>query len=411
MELVQRAVRPWVDELLGSSPIVVVEGARQVGKSTLVGMVAPETAIHTTMDDEVTRVFASDDPVGFLRSAGPDGMLTVDEIQRCPELIIPLKAEVDRDRRPGRFLLTGSANLLRLPGAQDSLAGRAMTVRLHPFGQDELLGRSSDWVTSVLRGTSVDAVSSDRREMVARLVTGGYPSVQDMSPRVRSAWLRDYANRLVERDAADVATAQVPALRKLLGLIAAVPMGELVGERLAEGLGVARPTVLRHLEILEALFLVERLPSWSRNLTSRQIQRPKVFITDPGLAAALSGMSAEHLASPQGSDHLGPLLESFVVCELKRQQGWSATQFELSHYRDRHGAEVDIIIETPQGVLGVEVKSAAASRAEHFKNLIQLRDRLGSEFLGGVVLTTGTGQRAGDRLMSMAVDSLWTQAP
>lgn len=276
-----------MSELLCTSPIVVVEGARQVGKSTLVGMVAPETAVHTTMDDEVTRAFASDDPVGFLRSAGPDGLLTIDEIQRCPELILPLKAEVDRDRRPGRFLLTGSANLLRLPGAEDSLAGRAMTVRLHPFSQDELVGEPSDWVTSVLGAASVDAVSSDRREVVERLVTGGYPLVQGLSPKLRLAWLRDYANRLVERDAADVATAQVPALKKLLGLVAAVPMGELVGERLAEGLGVTRPTVLRHLEILETLFLIERLPSWSRNLTSRQIQRPKVFLTDSGLAAAL----------------------------------------------------------------------------------------------------------------------------
>ncbi|HQA31306.1 MAG TPA: ATP-binding protein [Propioniciclava tarda] len=411
MHLLQRAVRPWVSELLSTSPIVVVEGARQVGKSTLVGMVAPETAVHATMDDDVTRAFASDDPVGFLRSAGPAGLLTIDEIQRCPELILPLKAEVDRDRRPGRFLLTGSANLLRLPGAEDSLAGRAMTVRLRPFAQDELLGEPSDWVTSTLSGSPPAAVSSDRRDVVERLVTGGYPVVQGLTPRVRVAWLRDYANRLVQRDAADVASAHVATLRKLLSLIAAAPMGELVGERLAEALGVARATALRHLEILEALFLVERVPSWSRSLTSRQIQRPKVLLTDSGLAAALSGMSADHLASPRGSDHLGLLLENFVACELMRQQGWSATEFELSHYRDRHGAEVDIIVETPQGVLGVEVKSATVARAGHFKNLIQLRDRLGSEFLAGVVLTTGTGQRAGDRLMALPVDSLWTSKP
>jgi len=286
-----------------------------------------------------------------------------------------------------------------------------MTVRLRPFAQDELLGEPSDWVTSVLSGSPPALVSSDRRDVVARLVTGGYPVVQGLTPRVRVAWLRDYANRIVERDAAEVASAQVATLTNLLRLIAAAPMGELVGERFAEALGVARATALRHLEILEALFLVERLPSWSRSLTSRQIQRPKVLLTDSGLAAALSGMCADHLASPGGSDHLGHLLENFVVCELMRQQGWSATEFALSHYRDRHGAEVDIIVETPQGVLGVEVKSATVARAGHFKNLIQLRDRLGSEFLAGVVLTTGTGQRAGDRLMSLPVDSLWTSVP
>ncbi len=409
MKLMSRAVEPWTRELLNASPVVVIEGARQVGKSTLAQMLADSTTVHTTMDDEITHAFARDDPTGFLRSAGT-GRLVVDEVQRCPELILPLKAEVDRNRRPGRFLLTGSANLLRLPEAEDSLAGRAMTVRLHPFTQGELVDTTGDWVADVLGGVSLEDVSSDRADLVTRVVKGGYPAVQDMTPRLRRAWLRDYANRLVERDALDMTSAQVPALRQLLLLTAAAPMAELVLERLAQGLGLARATVARHLEILEALYLVQRLPSWSRNLTSRQIQRPKLLLTDTGLAAALSSLSSEHLQSPKGSDHLGPLLENFVVCELLRQRNWSATEFELSHYRDRHGTEVDIIIETPQGVVGVEVKAATTARAEHFKHLIALRDRLGQEFLAGIVLTTGTGQRAGDRLAAMSIASLWQTA-
>ncbi len=404
--MLSRGVEPWTLELLSASPVVVVEGARQVGKSTLVGMLADSTTVNATMDDDVTRAFARDDPTGFLRFAG-EGRLVIDEIQRCPELILPLKAEVDRDRRPGRFLLTGSADLLRLPEAEDSLAGRAMTVRLHPFSQGELAETAGDWVTDVLEGAQPAAFSSDRADVVARVVKGGYPVVQDMSQRLRDAWLREYANRLVERDASDVAKTQVPALRQLLRLIAAAPMAEVVLERMAQGLGVARGTVLRYLEILEALFLVQRLPAWSRNLTKRQIQRPKALLTDSGLATALSGMTSEHLASPHGSDHFGPMLENFVVCELLRQRGWSATPFELSHYRDRHGAEVDIVIETPHGVVAVEVKAATAARGEHFKHLIALRDRLGPEFLAGIVLTTGTGQQAGDRLAAMSVASLW----
>jgi len=392
---------------MAASPVLVVEGARQVGKSTLVRMLADERDVLTTMDDDVTRAFAHDDPVGFLRSAG-DRRLVVDEIQRCPGLILPLKAEVDRDRRSGRFILTGSANLLRLANAQDSLAGRAMTIRLQPFTQAEIAQSTTDWVTSILEGIAPNAVSSERVDIVDRVAKGGYPTVQEFTPRLRAAWHRDYTRRLVERDAADVAPAQVGALRQLLALIAAAPMGELVFERFAQELGLARATVQRHLEILEALFLVERLPSWSRNLTKRQIQRPKALLTDPGLAATLSGMTAEHLASPQGSDHFGPLLENFVVCELRRQQGWSATDFSLSHYRDRHGAEVDVIVETPRGVIAVEVKAATTARPEHFKHLIDLRERLGHEFLGGIVLTTGAGQRAGDRLASMSVASLWT---
>ena len=238
-------------------------------------------------------------------------------------------------------------------------------------------------------------------------MVGGYPTVQGMSARMRTAWLRDYANRLVERDAADVAATQAPVLRKLLLLLAAAPGAELVQDRLAQELGVARGTVARYLDLLESLFLIQRLPSWSRNLTKRQVQRPKCYLTDSGLTAALTGLDAQHLASLQGADHLGPLMENFVVGELTRQQTWSTTEYQLSHYRDRDGAEVDIIIETPRGIVAVEVKSAVSATTSHLKHLKGLRDRLGDEFLAGIVLTTGAGQRAGDRLESLPITSLW----
>jgi predicted AAA+ superfamily ATPase len=406
MPLLRRNISPWVRDLLGASPVVVIEGARQVGKSTLASMLADAGMVFTTMDDDVVRAFARDDPVGFLQSAGSE-CLVVDEIQRCPELILPLKMEVDRDRRPGRFLLTGSANLLRVPGAEDSLAGRAITVRLHPFTQGELAGHRDDWVTWLLdseRGTTPSAVRDD---VVERLVVGGYPPVQEKSSRFRTTWLRDYANRLVERDVADVASAQVPVLRQLLCLLASAPGAELIQDRLAQQLSVARGTVVRYLDLLESLFLLYRLPAWSRNLTKRQIQRPKCYLTDSGLTAALSELDVVHLKSMRGADHLGPLLEGFVVSELVRQQGWSDTKYQLAHYRDRHGVEVDVIVQTPAGVIAVEVKAAAAATSHHFRSLKVLRDRLGDEFLAGVVLVTGQGQRAGDRLESLPVSSLW----
>ncbi len=406
MGLVDRNISGWLDEVLEASPIAVVEGARQVGKSTLVSMLESDSTVFTTMDDDATRSYAHDDPVGFLGSAG-QSRLVIDEIQRCPELILPLKAVVDADRRPGRFVLTGSANLLRLPGAEDSLAGRAMTVRLHPFSQGEITGAKEDWVTWLLQPKRDPAPTADRTDLVGRVVAGGYPTVQEMSARLRTAWLRDYANRLVERDAADVAPAQTQVLRKLLLLLAAAPGAELVQDRLAQELGVARGTVARYLELLESLFLIQRLPSWSRNLTKRQVQRPKCYLTDSGLAAALSGLDAQHLASIQGADHLGPLLENFVVSELTRQQTWSSTEYQLSHYRDRDGAEVDVILETPLGVIAVEVKSAVSATSAHFKNLKGLRDRLGDDFLAGIVLTTGAGKPAGDRVESLPISSLW----
>lgn len=386
--------------------MVVVEGARQVGKSTLASMIGDDDTVFVTLDDDVTRAFARDDPVGFLSLAGT-GRLVIDEVQRCPELILPLKAVVDRDRRPGRFVLTGSANLLRVPGAEDSLAGRAITVRLHPFSQGELCERREDWVTWLLNSARSTASSADRADIINRAVLGGYPVVQHLTSRLRTAWFKDYANRLVERDVTDIGEVQAHVLRKLLLLLAASPGAELVQDRLAQELGVARGTVVRYLELLESLFLIHRLPAWSRNLTKRQIQRAKVFLTDTGLNAALAGLSAEHLKTIQGADHLGPLLEEFVVCELLRQQGWSSTEYQLSHYRDRHGSEIDIIVETPAGVVAVEVKSATVAAPHHFKHLKALRDRLGDEFLAGIVLTTGTGQRAGDRLEALPLSTLW----
>ncbi|MGL5405772.1 MAG: ATP-binding protein [Propionibacteriaceae bacterium] len=406
MDLLNRNISPWLDNLLEVSPIVVVEGARQVGKSTLIGMLDDGATVSTTMDDDLTRAYAHDDPTGFLASAG-GGRLVIDEIQRCPELILTLKAAVDRDRRLGRFVLTGSANLLRLPGAKDSLAGRAMTVRLHPFSQGELAGIKEDWVSGLLAGSFDLESTADRKDIVERVTVGGYPLVQSMAPRLRKSWLKDYANRLVERDVTDLGGVQLPVLRKLLLLLAAAPGSELVQERLAQSLGVSRVTVARYLDLLEALFLIHRMPSWSRNLTKRQIQWPKCYLTDTGLVAALSGLDPAHLASIQGSDHLSPLIENFVVCELLRQQGWAETEFQLSHYRDRYGAEVDVIIETPRGIIAVEVKSAVAATAAHFKHLVALRDKLGDEFLFGVVLTTGVGQRAGDRLVALPMSSLW----
>ena len=407
MQLLQRNLAPWVEELLTASPVVVIEGARQVGKSTLASMLGTPGTVYASMDDDVARWQVREDPVGFLRMAGR-GRLVIDEIQRCPELILPLKAEVDRDRRPGRFVLTGSANLLRIPRAEDSLAGRAMTARLQPFTQGELAGRQDDWVSWMLQRQRRPVVPAERSDIVERVVKGGYPPVQSMSPRLRVSWLRDYANRLVERDASDVGRAQPELLRRLLLQLAAMPGAELVLDRLAQELGVGRSAVSSHLELLERLFLMHRLPSWSRNLSQRQVQRPKCYLTDSGLAAALSGLDAGHLSSVQGGEHRGPLLEGFIACELLRQRGWSATHYEVFHYRDRNGSEVDLVIETPKGVIAVEVKSAVAPAGHHFKHLKALRDKLGGEFVAGVVLTVGEGRPVGDRLEALPVSSLWT---
>ncbi len=411
MEILPRHLRRLADELLDAVPVLVIEGARQVGKSTLAHQFAPAgAATVVTLDDPQVRTFASSDPAGFLQSAGA-GRLIIDEVQRMPSLMLPLKLAVDIDRRPGRFIITGSANLLRVPGSEDSLAGRALTLRLQPFSQGEIEGHHDDWVTRMLAEPSqATGPRPDRGQVVARMVRGGYPAVQRLTERATGLWLRGYADRLLERDSADLGTLQVPVLRRLLMLVAASPGAELVLERFAETLGVSRATVQRYLDILEALFITTTLPQWSRSLTSRQTRRAKCYVTDSGLLAALNTSTTERLLSPTGVDHLGGVVETFVVNELRRQQGWSETVFELSHFRDRNGAEVDIVIETDRGIVAVEVKAAAAAQSRDFKHLAFLRDRLGDEFLAGVVLHLGESGRAGDRLWAMPVTSLWARA-
>lgn len=417
VELIQRHLETRVKELLGISPIVVIEGARQVGKSTMTKMLLPQTEVRfLTLDDPVTKNLATEDPLLLLQSSG-DTPLVIDEVQRAPQLVLALKMLVDRNRQVGKYLLTGSANLLRIPQSEDSLAGRAMTLRLHPFTQGELAGQNDDWVSAITQLAKGGATLLDkqpaaltREEIVKRAAKGGYPPVQHLDEKQQHLWLKDYLKRLLQRDATDLGQLNTKTLTQLFSLLAASPGGELVLQHLADKLSISRETVRRYLELLDSMFLTVELPAWSRSLTTRQVRRPKLYLSDPGLFTTLENLNTAHLLSPQGFDYLGGLIETFVVCELYRQQGWSGTPHELFYYRDRAGAEVDIIIETPSGVIGVEVKASTSVAPKQFKHLQTLRDRLGEQFIAGIVLNLAEPTLVGRKLYSLPINSLW-QSP
>ena len=417
MKPTQRHLESRIKQLLDISPIVVIEGARQVGKSTLTQMLMPETETRfLTLDDSVTRNLAEQDPLLLLQSS-EHVPLVIDEVQRAPQLVLALKMLVDQNRHAGKYLLTGSANLLRIPESHDSLAGRAMTQRLHPFTQGELAGQNDDWVSAIIQLADNEIPSLDsqphalsREKMVEISAKGGYPTVQQLDETQRHLWLKDYIKRLLQRDATDLGQLNTKTLSRLFSLLAAAPGGELVLQHLADKLGISRETVRRYLELLDSVFLTLELPAWSRSLTNRQVQRPKIYLADPGLFTTLENLRIDRLLSTQGFDYLGGLMETFVVCELYRQQGWSDIPYELFYYRDRAGAEVDIIIETPRGVIGVEVKAATSVSPKHFKHLQALRERLGEEFLAGVVLNLAEPTLAGRKLYSLPINALW-QAP
>ncbi|GAA2828100.1 ATP-binding protein [Nonomuraea rubra] len=398
-----------VVEALGDTRVVLVNGARQCGKSTLVRRLAKgRTAEWRDLDAAVTRQAALTDPDGFV--AFPE-LMVIDEIQRAPELLLAIKAQVDHDTRPGRYLLTGSSRLLDLKDLPDTLPGRMETIELWPFAQGEIDGTADRFVDAIFaEGPALRHYSEITRTGYAdRLVRGGFPeAVARDNVRRRGRFFDSYVGDLIARDVRQLAQIERgPDMRALVRLLAGRSGQLLVANALSTELGVPASTVSRYLVLLEEVFLIKRIPAWSRNLTSRAIATPKVGFVDSGVAANVLGTDARGLVRPGGA--FGPLLEAFVLMELARQLTWSDEPADLYHYRTKDGAEVDAVLENRQGrVVGIEVKAASTVRAEDFKGLKHLADRLGDDFVAGVVLYTGTQTLPfGDRMRAMPVGALW----
>ncbi|HMR23374.1 MAG TPA: ATP-binding protein [Micropruina sp.] len=411
--IVDRLLRPRVEEALSDTRIVVLQGARQVGKSTLAELIAQERrSLTVTLDDVDVRRFASDDPAGFVAQF-PEGLLVIDEVQRVPGLIVALKAAVDRDKRPGRFLVTGSANLLDLTATHESLAGRAQPLALYSLSQAELEKQPASFVDHAFHGQRFSGHASDltRADYLERACSGGYPEALNRPPgRRREEWYATYVTQIVNRDALDVSGLQRLAdLPRLLRFIAARSGSGMVWSALASDAGIPRTTLDPYVRLLETLYLIHVLPAWTANLTSREVKQPKVFLLDTGLAASLLGVTTDGLGPTVPNSPAGGLLEGLVVGELRRQLGWSSQRASLFHYREQRGAEVDIVIEAPDGrVVGIEVKAAATVQPKDLAGLAILRDKLGHRFVGGYVLHTGpTARMVADRVSAVPIGALW----
>lgn len=409
--LVPRHLDAFAREALKAFPAVVIQGARQVGKSTFATQILQERpARFLTLDDETTRAAAAESPDALIEQAD-DATLVIDELQRAPELLLTIKASIDRDRRPGRFVLTGSSNLLRLSRTPDSLAGRAVTVGLRGFSQGEWGGRIDDVVARIMDGFDVSSVetATTRTEYIERIARGGYPDAGKLAGRMRAAWFDSYVDRLLERDVTDIAPRVDPGrIAAVLRLLAANQAGELVKARVARDADVPETSISAYLDLLETMYIVDRLRPWTPNLTSREAGKPKVIVKDSGLALRVGRVTEQQL-SIVGSPHLGAAVEGFVVSELLKQRSWSREEYDLFQFRDRAGVEVDIVIELHDGsVIAFEVKAGSTAKTEHFRGLRLLRDRLEERFLGGYVLNTATrGVSFGDRLGTMPIAALW----
>lgn len=374
-------------------------------------MVADD-AEFLTLDDDVTRNAAQSDPLGFVERAG-ERTLVIDEIQRMPSLALALKSSIDQNRRPGRFLLTGSASLLRMRGLPDSLAGRAVTAKLFGLSMGERTGQRDDFVAGVMKSAVVRGPSQTptRAEYLQFLAEGGYPEVTGLSERNRMTWLTSYVDRILRRDLDDLGRGIDPRrVEALLRALAGNQANEVVKARLTVATGIPAATINRYVDLLADVHLIAEIPPWTTNLTKRETRRAKGLVLDSALALRVARLSPGQLAEIAYGEAFGRALEAFVVAELLKQQTWSSEDFELFHYRDRTGDEVDLVIELTGGrVIGVEVKASLGFGGRDFKHLENMRNRLGERFVAGFVLNTGERTFTyGDRLHGLPIAALWS---
>ncbi len=408
MRLYPRYITPVLKAALADTPVVCLLGPRQAGKTTLVQQLRPKKA-YVSFDDRDLLEAARNDPLGFVQ--GLPAAIILDEIQRVPELMPAIKLVVDRHRSPGRFLLTGSANLLLLPRVQESLAGRMEIVRLNPLSEMEKRGSRKSLLHALLSGeikTGISAQQDIVRGIPEAICTGGYPEPNMRTASRARQWYKQYLQAIIERDVKDIAAVNDQnSLLRLMELLAYRTANLLNISNLSRDLGIDRETTEKYVSILERLFLIHRLPAWHKSNAKRLIKTPKVHVVDSGLAAMLNRLTVKDWTSQ--STEFGALLESFVVQQLICQAGWVDSDLRFSHYRDKDKVEVDLVIEQGRKVWAVEVKRAASVHKKDGAGLVRIAEKTGKFFQGGMLLYSGVHclPLAVDKCFAVPLDRLW----
>lgn len=405
--LYPRWIEPRIHEALLDTPVVLLAGPRQAGKTTLVRQFTEGGRHYLTLDDELTLLSAREDPVGMIRNLD---RAIIDEIQRAPQLLLAIKKSVDEDRRPGRFLLTGSANLMALPTVADSLAGRMETLMLLPLSQSEIERRPANWIDRLFAGeilTTNPPVLGD--ELVARVVRGGYPeAVARSTEKRRTAWARQYINAILQRDVRDIAEIdkldQLPRLLRALAQTA----GQMCNyANLGAQVGLDGKTVSRYIGVFEQMYLLRRIDVWARNRLMRVVKTPKLQFIDAGLLAMLMDIHAKEAQTDRS--RYGHVLESFVFGELLKHSTTAEDDYQLLYYRDADKFEVDMVIENSAGQLvGVEVKASATVKQRDLRGLKKLANLARDQFTAGVLLYDGDETLPlGNKLWAAPLSTLW----
>ncbi len=410
--LYPRPLASVLQDALADTPVVCVTGPRQSGKSTLVRAMMPERP-YFSLDHAPYLSAAKADPAGFVAALPRE--VTIDEIQRAPELLPAIKLSVDLDRRPGRFVLTGSANLLLLPAVTESLAGRMETARLMSLSEAEKEHRRGLFLADLLAGAITPALGAggqvpDPADLARRLVSGGYPEPLARSPARARQWHRQYVQSIVDRDVLDVGKVRdADGIARLLRLLA-VRNGELLNTAgLSRELGLHRSTVWKYIAVLERLFLVRRLLPWHRNVGKRLVKTPKMHVVDSGLAATLAGLGPEDWIGKR--ERMGHLLEAFVTHQLVTQAGWTDPDIRFWHFRDKDGQEVDLVITVGTRTWGIEVKATSTPGRSAGRGMARLAALCGADFEGGVLLYNGRDilPLEDKRMLAAPLSELWSR--
>lgn len=407
-----RILEPRIAEALMDTPAVLIAGPRQAGKTTLARSFGMQLGMeYLTLDDDLTLRLAKEDPVGLIRQLD---RVVIDEVQRAPELLLAIKKSIDEDRRPGRFLLTGSANLMALPTVADSLAGRIETLTLLPLSQNEIKESNINWLDLVFEGViaQVDKLVMDR-DLVDVVLKGGYPEVLTReTARRRASWSNQYIDALIQRDVLDVGNIQkLDELPRLLKALAQVS-GQLCNyAQLGGQLGLDHKTVARYIGIFEQMYLFKRVPVWATNRLNRLVKSPKFQFLDSGLLSTLLDLSVEEVL--KNRSRFGHVLESFIYGELLKQSHFSDRKYQFFFYRDHDQYEVDLVIENAKGKLvGIEIKAAASVQKHDLRGLEKLRGGLKDQFAMGIIFYDGDKIMSyGDRLWVVPISSLWGKIP
>jgi predicted AAA+ superfamily ATPase len=408
MSLIPRNIKTDILTAAQDTPVIMVNGARQTGKSTLMkGLFPTNSPAYVTLDDMHTLGSARSGPQAFIESL-PERVI-LDEIQRVPELILPIKLSVDQNRKPGRFFITGSANVMSLPKVTESLAGRIEIHTLWPLSQGEIRGKREGFIDALFTDEKLPSVKpATIADILTLASTGGYPDVQNRTIDRRSGWFESYISSLMERDVRDLSNIeQLTALPNLLELLASRSGALLNNSDLSRSLEVPLTTLKRYQSLLELLFLVVPVRPWFGNYGKRLIKVPKIYLNDTGLLCHLLGCDVQAISA--NSKLLGAVFENFIVMELIKQLTWSQKRAKLFHFRTANGQEVDFVLEAADGrIVGIECKAATTIKADTFKGLKALKELVGNKFHRGIVLYTGSNVLGfAEDMQAVPVSALW----